>query len=84
MDRRHKARGVRATAVHSGGIQPELGRHMTPEVRERLIATINASRPKGAAPFSYKTIPQGAATPVDGPARGRTSENLSDYRGAQG
>jgi len=64
FDRRHKARGVRATAVHPGGIQTELGRHMTPEVRERLIATINASQPKGAAPFSYKSIPQGAATSV--------------------
>ena len=37
FDRRHKARGVRATAVHPGGIQTELGRHMTPEVREKLI-----------------------------------------------
>jgi NAD(P)-dependent dehydrogenase (short-subunit alcohol dehydrogenase family) len=64
FDRRHKARGVRATAVHPGGIQTELGRHMTGEVRERLIARINASQPKGAAPFSYKSIPQGAATSV--------------------
>ena len=37
---------------------------MTPEVRERLIATINAGQPKGAAPFSYKSIPQGAATSI--------------------
>jgi NAD(P)-dependent dehydrogenase (short-subunit alcohol dehydrogenase family) len=64
FDRRHKTRGVRATAVHPGGIQTELGRHMTPEVRERLIATINAGQPKGAAPFSYKSIPQGAATSI--------------------
>jgi NAD(P)-dependent dehydrogenase (short-subunit alcohol dehydrogenase family) len=64
FDRRHKARGVRAAAVHPGGIQTELGRHMTPEVRERMIARINASLPKGAAPFSYKSIPQGAATSV--------------------
>jgi NAD(P)-dependent dehydrogenase (short-subunit alcohol dehydrogenase family) len=64
FDRRHKARGVRATAVHPGGIQTELGRYMTPEVRERLIAGINASQPKGAAPFSWKSIPQGAATSV--------------------
>jgi NAD(P)-dependent dehydrogenase (short-subunit alcohol dehydrogenase family) len=64
FDRRHKARGVRATAVHPGGIRTELGRHMTSEVRERLIARINASQPKGAAPFSYKSIAQGAATSV--------------------
>src|ERR1700692_3742876 len=64
FDRRHKARDVRASAVHPGGIQTELSRYMTPEVRERLIARINASQPKGAAPFSYKSIPQGAATSV--------------------
>jgi hypothetical protein len=30
----------------------------------KLIAEINASQPKGSAPFSYKSIPQGAATSV--------------------
>jgi NAD(P)-dependent dehydrogenase (short-subunit alcohol dehydrogenase family) len=64
FDRRHKARGVRATAVHPGGIQTELGRYITPETREKLIARINASQPQGAAPFSWKSIPQGAATSV--------------------
>jgi NAD(P)-dependent dehydrogenase (short-subunit alcohol dehydrogenase family) len=64
FDRRHKARGVRATALHPGAIQTELGRYMTPEARDQLIANINASQPKGAAPFSWKIIPQGAATSV--------------------
>jgi NAD(P)-dependent dehydrogenase (short-subunit alcohol dehydrogenase family) len=64
FDRRHKARGVRATAVHPGAIQTELARYMTREARDQLIANINASRPKGAPPFSYKSIPQGAATSV--------------------
>ena len=64
FDRRHQARGVRATAVHPGGIRTELSRHLTPGVLEKLIAEINASQPKGAAPFSYKSIPQGAATSV--------------------
>jgi NAD(P)-dependent dehydrogenase (short-subunit alcohol dehydrogenase family) len=64
FDRRHKAKGVRATAVHPGAIQTELGRYMTTEVRDKLIANINASQPKGAPPFSYKSIPQGAATSV--------------------
>ena len=64
FDRRHKARGVRATALHPGAIQTELGRYMTTEVRDQLIASINASQPKGAAPFSWKSIPQGAATSV--------------------
>jgi NAD(P)-dependent dehydrogenase (short-subunit alcohol dehydrogenase family) len=64
FDRRHKARGVRATAVHPGAIETELGRHMTAEVRNNLIANINAGQPKGAPPFSWKSIPQGAATSV--------------------
>jgi NAD(P)-dependent dehydrogenase (short-subunit alcohol dehydrogenase family) len=64
FDRRHKARGVRATAVHPGGIHTELARHLTPAVTEKLIAEINASQPKDAPPFSWKSIPQGAATSV--------------------
>jgi NAD(P)-dependent dehydrogenase (short-subunit alcohol dehydrogenase family) len=64
FDRRYKASGVRATAVHPGVIQTELVRYMTPEVMEKLIATMNASQPKGAAPFSRKSVPQGAATSV--------------------
>jgi NAD(P)-dependent dehydrogenase (short-subunit alcohol dehydrogenase family) len=57
LDRRLKGRGIRATAVHPGGIQTELGRHLTPE----LIAQI---MPAGRAAFKFKTIPQGAATSV--------------------
>lgn len=64
FDRRHKARGVRATAVHPGTIQTELGRHMGHGVLQKLIAEINANQPKGAPPFSWKSIPQGAATSV--------------------
>ena len=65
FDARHKGRGVRATAVHPGGIQTELGRHMTTEVTQALIASINAANSSGGAPaFSWKTIPQGAATSV--------------------
>jgi NAD(P)-dependent dehydrogenase (short-subunit alcohol dehydrogenase family) len=65
FDRRHKARGVRAAAVHPGGIQTELARHMTPETLEGLIKSINeASAASGAANFEWKTIPQGAATSV--------------------
>ena len=65
FDRRHKASGVRATAVHPGGIQTELGRYMTPEVMQQLIDSINAGQQAANAPaFSWKTIPQGAATSV--------------------
>jgi NAD(P)-dependent dehydrogenase (short-subunit alcohol dehydrogenase family) len=59
FDRRHKADGVRATAVHPGVIQTELGRHMTPEVMRQIIPD------DGSAPtFTWKTIPQGAATSI--------------------
>ena len=65
FDRRHKAGGVRATAVHPGGIRTELGRYMTPEVTEQLISSINAAaQSAGTEAFSWKTIPQGAATSV--------------------
>ena len=63
FDRRHKAQGVRAVAVHPGGIQTELGRHMTPEITEALIKDINEANAKaGVTSFEWKTIPQGAAT----------------------
>jgi NAD(P)-dependent dehydrogenase (short-subunit alcohol dehydrogenase family) len=65
FDRRHKDRGVRATAVHPGGIQTELGRHMTPELVQEMIDSINAAQQASGAPaFEWKTIPQGAATSV--------------------
>jgi NAD(P)-dependent dehydrogenase (short-subunit alcohol dehydrogenase family) len=65
FDRRHKANGVRATAVHPGGIQTELGRHLSPEAIKQLIDGINAANSAAGAPaFSWKTIPQGAATSV--------------------
>ena len=64
FDKRHRDRGVRATAVHPGGIETELGRYMTAETRAALIASINSAGTKEAQPFRYKTIPQGAATTV--------------------
>ncbi|CUS45664.1 MAG: SDR family NAD(P)-dependent oxidoreductase [Pseudomonadota bacterium] len=65
FDRRHKDRGVRATAVHPGGIHTELGRHMSQEAMDALIESINESQvAAGGQPFRYKTIPQGAATSV--------------------
>jgi NAD(P)-dependent dehydrogenase (short-subunit alcohol dehydrogenase family) len=60
FDRRHKDRGVRATALHPGGIQTELGRHMSEGELQALIDQINES----GQSFSWKTIPQGAATSV--------------------
>lgn len=65
FDRRHKANGVRATAVHPGGIQTELGRHLKPEVIQAMIDDMARQAAAGGAPaFEWKTIPQGAATSV--------------------
>lgn len=65
FDRRHRARGVRATAVHPGGIHTELGRHMSSGEMEALIASIDAAHAAaGLPPFALKSIPQGAATTV--------------------
>jgi NAD(P)-dependent dehydrogenase (short-subunit alcohol dehydrogenase family) len=61
FDRRHRGRGVRAAAVHPGGIQTELSRHMSQESLMRLLESIRANLPPGAE-FKLKTIPQGAAT----------------------
>ena len=64
FDRRHKAAGVRAAAVHPGVIQTELGRYMTPAVTQAMIDSISAAAAAsgGGGGFSWKTIPQGAAT----------------------
>jgi NAD(P)-dependent dehydrogenase (short-subunit alcohol dehydrogenase family) len=64
FDRRHKAAGIRATAVHPGAIHTELGRHMTPEVIKQLTDAIAASSTGDGPSMSFKTVPQGAATSV--------------------
>jgi NAD(P)-dependent dehydrogenase (short-subunit alcohol dehydrogenase family) len=65
FDQRHRGRGVRAAAVHPGGIQTELGRHMGDEQIEAMIDQINKQQAaQGKEPFQWKTIPQGAATSV--------------------
>jgi NAD(P)-dependent dehydrogenase (short-subunit alcohol dehydrogenase family) len=65
FDRRHKADGVRAVAVHPGSIKTELSRHVDPKVIAELMDRINAaSIAAGGAALGYKTIPQGAATTV--------------------
>jgi NAD(P)-dependent dehydrogenase (short-subunit alcohol dehydrogenase family) len=75
FDRRHKASGVAATAVHPGGIQTELSRHLTPEMTQALIERINAAhRAAGEPDFRYKTIPQGAATTVWAAAVAKASD----------
>jgi NAD(P)-dependent dehydrogenase (short-subunit alcohol dehydrogenase family) len=65
FDRRRRGRGVRAAAVHPGGIQTELGRYQDPGRTTKMIEQINQQRAaQGKGPFQWKTIPQGAATSV--------------------
>ena len=65
FDRRHKDRGVRAAAVHPGGIQTELARHLDPAFIQQWIDQLNTqAAAAGQPPIEWKTIPQGAATSV--------------------
>jgi NAD(P)-dependent dehydrogenase (short-subunit alcohol dehydrogenase family) len=65
FDKRHRDRGVRAAAVHPGGIQTELARHMEPGQLQKLVDQMNQQlAAEGKEPFKFKTIPQGAATSV--------------------
>jgi NAD(P)-dependent dehydrogenase (short-subunit alcohol dehydrogenase family) len=65
FDRRHRDRGVRATAVHPGGIATELARYMPDGAIEAWFQQIQEQRAAaGEQPFEFKSIPQGAATSV--------------------
>jgi NAD(P)-dependent dehydrogenase (short-subunit alcohol dehydrogenase family) len=60
LDDRYQDQGLRAFAVHPGGIQTELGRHLTDETLGVMI-----ERTKNmTTPMVWKTVPQGAATSV--------------------
>ena len=60
LDRRLRDRGVRAFAVHPGGIQTELGRHLTEETLGVLMERLAAA----PTPTVWKSVAQGAATTV--------------------
>ena len=65
FDQRHRDRGVRATAVHPGGIQTELSRHLSDADMTALVQRLNADlAAKGKPPLKFKSVPQGAATSV--------------------
>lgn len=58
LEARFGGAGLHAYAVHPGGIQTNLGRHMSEAQRAVLLERVTTSDPN----FSWKTIPQGAAT----------------------
>lgn len=66
LDSRLKGRGIRATAVHPGGADTSLNRHVSKADMEALVARINAiaKTQTGGPAFKLKTIPQAAATSV--------------------
>ena len=65
FDAQHREHGVRAAAVHPGGIRTELARHLDPAQVQSIIEQLNKQQAaEGKAPFQWKTIPQGAATSV--------------------
>ena len=59
LDRRCRADGIRAFSLMPGGIQTNLGRYMTDDVRSRLGVD-----PEGAKNIRWKTVEQGSATTV--------------------
>ncbi len=62
FDRLHRRQGIRAAAVHPGGILTELARHMSAELIDRMIAVGRAEADPDAPRRGYKTPAQGAAT----------------------
>ena len=56
FDRRHKDKGIRATAIHPGAIQ-------TATVKT-MIEALGAGKDAAVAAYDWKTVPQGAATSV--------------------
>ena len=65
FDRRHRGNGIRAAAVHPGGVRTELDRHLDPIHIQKMIEQMNKQRAsESKAPSQLKTIPQGAATSV--------------------
>lgn len=52
FDQRHRERGVRAVAVHPGGKQTELARHMDQGQLEQMVKQINEqAAAEGKGPF---------------------------------
>jgi NAD(P)-dependent dehydrogenase (short-subunit alcohol dehydrogenase family) len=75
FDRRHRASGLSATAVHPGVIETELGRNMGWQAIRTMMDRLNAEQQAaGKPPIVWKSIPQGAATSVWAGLVGRTGD----------
>ncbi|MEP3421410.1 MAG: SDR family NAD(P)-dependent oxidoreductase [Erythrobacter sp.] len=73
LEERFAQKGIHAYAVHPGGIETNLGRHLTAEQSAALVSRVTTTDPE----FAWKTIPQGAATSV----WAATSDELADQGG---
>lgn len=62
LEDRFADKGIHAYAVHPGGIQTNLGRHLTEEDTKFLMERMKAQAKETGKPAVFKTIPQGAAT----------------------
>jgi NAD(P)-dependent dehydrogenase (short-subunit alcohol dehydrogenase family) len=64
FDRRYRDRGIRAIAVRPGSVKTELGRHLDPEKMKAMFKSQQAKATDPSKRTVWKTVPQGAATPV--------------------
>jgi NAD(P)-dependent dehydrogenase (short-subunit alcohol dehydrogenase family) len=65
FDERHRARGIRAAAVHPGVIKTELSRHVDQkQMQARIDEWDKQLAAEGKPPFRFKTVEQGAATSI--------------------
>lgn len=64
LEDRYANKGIHAYAVHPGGIQTNLGRHLTEEDTKFLMDRMKKQAEETGKPTMFKTIPQGAATQV--------------------
>ncbi|MEO0643973.1 MAG: SDR family NAD(P)-dependent oxidoreductase [Pseudomonadota bacterium] len=60
LEKRFAGKGIHAIAVHPGGIETNLGRHLSEEQRAALTERVTTADPN----FEWKSIAQGAATQV--------------------
>jgi len=64
LEDRFANEGIHSYAIHPGGIQTNLGRHLTEEDTKFLMDRMKQQAEEQGKPVMFKTIPQGAATQV--------------------
>ncbi|WP_202386959.1 SDR family NAD(P)-dependent oxidoreductase [Qipengyuania algicida] len=63
LEKRLKSKGIHAYAVHPGGIMTNLGRHMSEQDIQFMMARMRKlAEESGSSGEGFKSIPQGAAT----------------------